>query len=293
MKKYLDPSILSRLQGLEFKARLVVEGNISGMHKSPYKGFSVEFAEHKSYFPGDDIRYIDWKLYGRTDKFFIKQFEEDTNLRSYIVVDTSLSMGYGNPDETKLDYAGFLAVALGYLMLTQRDSVGLLTFNRTIVNFTPPRSGLAHLQYLMNSLESAQPSSQTKICHALQYLASRIKRRALIILISDLIDTQREVLNHLKYLRRMKHELIVLHLIHPDEIELPFHGTVRFKNCERPGELFASPDRIRKSYQARLFEYIDTYQHMCWENDIGYFRISTDVPVETSVLNIISRRKKR
>jgi uncharacterized protein (DUF58 family) len=293
LRKYLDPALLSRLQGLELKARLVVEGTISGMHKSPFKGFSVEFAEHKSYFQGDDIRYIDWKIFARTGKYFIKQFEEDTNLKSYILVDTSKSMAFGKGDNTKLSYAGFLAVCMSYLMLAQRDSVGLATFSNEVGKYIPPRNGMGHLHHMVGILENLVPSASTNICLALKHLASHIKRRGLIVLISDLIDDQDSVLRHLKYVRRMKHELIVLHLVHPDELSLPYRGTTRFRPDEYDGEIQANPDSIRTAYRARVSEYLDAYKTQCWQNDIGYHRIVMDKPVEESVLHILAQRRPR
>lgn len=293
MQKYLDPGLIAQLQRLELKARLVVEGYLSGMHKSPYRGFSVEFAEHKSYFPGDDLRYIDWKLYGKTEKYFIKQYEEDTNLKGFVVLDTSASMKFGKATATKFDYARKIAVALCYLMLSQRDSVGLLTFNNDIVEYVPPRNTMGHLQNIVQVIDRIEPQQETSICHALRYLASHIKRRGLIILISDLIDDQHKVLNHLRYLHHMKHEVIVLHVVHPQEIELPYHGTVRFRHMEHPELLMSAPDRIRKEYQNRLHAFIDTYRAGCWQEHIDYATVYTDQPVEKSVLDLIAGRKKR
>ncbi len=293
MRKYLDPALIAQLQRLELKARLVVEGSLSGMHKSPYRGFSVEFAEHKSYFPGDDIRYIDWKLYGKTEKYFIKQYEEDTNLKGYIVFDTSASMGFGDKKMSKFFYAAKLAVALSYLMLSQRDSVGLLAFNNDIVKYVPPRNNMAHLQNIVSVMDNLSTGDDTSICRAFQYLASHIKRRGLIVLISDLIDDQSKVLNHLRYLHHMKHELIILHVVHPDELELPYHGTVRFKNMEQPDSLMAAPDRIRKDYQAKIQTFIDTYRVGCLKEHIDYSMVRVDQPVEQAVLDLIARRKKR
>ncbi len=293
MRKYLDPALIAQLHRLELKARLVVEGSLSGMHKSPYRGFSVEFAEHKSYFPGDDIRYIDWKLYGKTEKYFIKQYEEDTNLKGYIVLDTSASMGFGKDKLSKFDYAGKIAVALSYLMLSQRDSVGLLAFNNDIVKYVPPRNNMIHLQNIISVIDNLNTRYDTGICKAFQYLASRIRRRGLIVLISDLIDDQGKVLNYLRYLRHMKHELIILHVVHPDELELPYHGTVRFKNMEYSDTLMAAPDRIRKDYQSKIQSFIDTYRAGCWQEHIDYGIVRVDEPVEKAVLDIIARRKKR
>jgi len=291
LQKYLDPSLLAKLQRLELKARLVVEGHLSGMHKSPYKGFSVEFAEHKAYVPGDDIRYIDWKLYGKTEKFFIKQFEEETNLKSYIVFDRSASMKFRSGTDTKFEYGKFLAVALSYLMLVQRDSVGCITFNDEIIDFIPPRNELIHLHNIVSVLGDVETDSRTGICHALKFLASKVKRRGLIILISDLIDNQQEVINHLRFLRKMKHEIIVIHLIHPDEMELPYHGTVRFTNIEEQSQLVAIPDRIRKDYKVRVKDFIDKYRQECWKEKIDYNRICLDTPPEKSIIDLIARRK--
>lgn len=293
MRKYLDPSALARLQGLELKARMVVEGSISGMHKSPFKGFSVEFSEHKPYIAGDDLRYIDWKMYGKTDKFFIKQFEEDTNVKSYILLDSSSSMAFGHDDYNKFNYASFMAICLSYLMLSQRDSVGLTAFDRSVAHFIPPRNDAGHLHHMVSVLEKLQPDAGTNICHALKYLASYIKRRALIILISDLIDNQDNVLKHLAFLRKMKHEIIILHLVHPDEQNLPFRGTSRFIDSESDAKFHASSDTIRKSYRNNLERFLDTYKTRCWQLDINYHRMILDQPVESAILDFIAQRRPR
>ena len=292
MRKYLDPSILAQLQGLELKARLIVEGSISGKHKSPYKGFSVEFAEHKSYFPGDDLRYIDWKLYAKTDKFFIKQFEEDTNLKTYLLLDVSSSMNFGKDTTNKLEYGRFLVVALSYLTLAQRDSVGLLTFNNAIDTYIPPRNEMNHLHYLVDVLEKTECKGHTGIAHALHYLANKIRRRGLIIVISDFLDNQNTVLKNLRYLHRMKHEVIVLHLLHPDELSLPYHGMIQFSHMEHEQTLTAVPDRIRKNYIDRVTRFISHYEKKCWREGIDYHRIMTDVPLEDTILQFIAKRKR-
>ncbi|MCB1195478.1 DUF58 domain-containing protein [bacterium] len=292
LHKYLNPSILAQLQGLELKARLVVEGTVSGKHRSPFKGFSVEFAEHKSYYPGDDIRYIDWKLYAKTNKFFIKQFDEDTNLKTYILLDMSGSMNFGTEMNNKSEFGKFLTVALSYLMLAQRDSVGLLTFTHKIGAYIPPRNTMDHLHYIVTMLEQSTCSGSTGIAKALHYLANKIKRRGLIIIISDLIDRQQNVLSHLRYLHTMKHEIIVLHLVHPDELTLPYKGTVQFTHPERQDNLTTLPDRIRKNYSSRIQSFIEAYEQNCIHEGIDYHRIMTDNSLEDTVLRFIAKRKR-
>ncbi|MEE2618973.1 MAG: DUF58 domain-containing protein, partial [Candidatus Poribacteria bacterium] len=216
---YLDPVALSRLGNMELVARLVVEGFITGLHKSPYQGFSIEFSEHRQYMPGDEVKHIDWKVYGKSDRYYVKKFEEETNLRAYIVLDASGSMNYKFSDQrlTKFQYGCYLAASLAYLMLKQRDSVSLTIFDQEIRNYIPPRSRASHLRAIISALEEAEPSGDTGISEILHSLAKRIIRRGLVILISDLLDQPTEILTALKHFRHRKHEIIVLHLI--DEAE--------------------------------------------------------------------------
>ena len=212
-RKYLDPLILAKIDNMALRARLVVEGYLIGQHKSPYHGFSVEFAEHRAYGSGDEIRHIDWKLYGKTDRYYVKQYEEETNLRSYILLDTSQSMTYGSGAITKLEYGSYLSAALTHLMLNQRDAMGLVLFDEKIRKFIPPRAAPSHANIIMGALDKIQSANDTQIRPTLDYMAERIKKRGLVILISDLLDDPDHVLMGLNHIRHNNHEMIVFHLL--------------------------------------------------------------------------------
>jgi len=212
-RKYLDPEIVGKLKGMELRARMVVEGFIAGMHKSPYHGFSVEFAEHRQYMPGDNIRDIDWKVYAKSDRYYIKQYEEETNLKAYLLVDCSASMKYSSGGVVKHDYAATLAAALSYMMLKQRDAVGLVSFDEKIRRYVPPRSKSGHLHVLLQEIANQKPSDKTDISSTLHEMAERITRRGLIIIFSDLLDDADKIISGLKHFRYKNHEMIVFHIL--------------------------------------------------------------------------------
>ena len=228
----LTPDIISRLNNLSLKARFVVEGFIVGLHKSPYHGFSVEFSEHRAYGAGDEIRHVDWKLWGKTDRFFIKQFEEETNLKSYLLVDQSLSMTYKSKNITKLEYAQILAASLGYLMLKQQDAVGLTLFDDRIRVNIPARSKRSHLNIILSKMQNINAGPETTIAPVLHKTAEAIKKRGLIILISDLFDDPDKVLSGLQHFRYKGHEVIVFHVLDPQELTLDFTQRTRFRDME-------------------------------------------------------------
>jgi uncharacterized protein (DUF58 family) len=290
--KLLTPTALSRLAGLEMKARLVVEGFISGLHKSPFYGFNVEFAEHRPYQVGDDIRYIDWKLWAKTDRFFIKQFEEETNLKSYLVLDTSASMGYEQGGVSKLDYGTHLCACLTYLMLKQKDSVGLSTVDKITSRYVPPRSSPSHLQILLETLASLEPLGTTDLFSPLHLLASRISRRGLIIVISDLIDDADKVVTALKHLRRHKHEVIVFHLFDQAELAFPFKGTWRFRDPETMEDITIRGDQIRKMYLNKLQDHVKSISDGCRASGIDYYKISTSDSFESILFTYLRARSK-
>jgi len=291
-KKYLRPDIVSRLSGLEIKARLVVEGFIAGLHRSPYHGFSVEFAEHRQYMPGDPIRNIDWKVYSRTDRFFVKEFEEETNLKAYLLLDISGSMGYHSNGISKLEYGSYLCAALSYLMLQQRDSVGLVTFDRKIQKYIPPKSAATHLHVLLSQLDKIQPSQTTNVSSALHEMAERIKRRGLIILISDLFDYPEKIMSGLKHFRHRKHEVIVFHILDPRERDFSFPQEAIFKDIETQEEILTSPWQIQKDYQARLQEWIEKYRLESRESLIDYVLLDTSVPFDEALFAYLSKRQR-
>jgi uncharacterized protein (DUF58 family) len=291
--KYLDPAALSQLGGMELVARLVVEGFITGLHKSPYQGFSVEFAEHRQYMPGDEIRYIDWKVYGKSDRYYIKKFEEETNLRAYILLDVSGSMDYKYDDKglTKFEYGCYLAASLTYLMLKQRDSVGLAVFDTHIKEYIPPRGAATHLHAIMSTLEQVQPGNETSISTIFHELAKRIIRRGLVIVISDLLDQPSEVLSALKHFRHRKHEVIVFHLLDRAEMTFPFEGPVVFRDIETGRTLPTQAETLKASYLEQLGAFIQDYRRGCGTSLIDYVQIDTATPFDYALSSYLSRRK--
>lgn len=290
-KGYIDPLIVAKLSTMFLKARFVVEGFIAGLHQSPYRGFSLEFAQHREYSPGDETRHIDWKVYGRKDKYFVKQYQEETNLKGYILLDRSASMGYKSKEITKLQYGSYLAASLAFLMLKQQDSVGLVTFDERIKKYIPPRQSKGHLSLILEELEKLVPSSQTGINRSLQELGQYTKRRGLIILISDLLDEQEKVLNALKYFRFKKHEVIVFHLLDPAEMELPFTNVLWLEDMENGKRVLTHPQIIREKYKSVVKEFVETYKLSCLRSDIDYCLMDTKTPLDFALGTYLARRK--
>ncbi|MFB0527271.1 MAG: DUF58 domain-containing protein [bacterium] len=288
---YIDPLIVAKLSTMLLRARFVVEGFIAGLHQSPYRGFSLEFAQHREYSPGDETRHVDWKVYGRKDKYFVKQYQEETNLKGYILLDRSASMGYKSGQISKLQYGSYLAASLAFLMLRQQDSVGLATFDERIKKYIPPRQSKGHLSLILEELEKLVPSSQTGINRSLRELGQYTKRRGLIILISDLLDEQEKVLNGLKYFRFKKHEVIVFHLLDPAELELPFTNILWLEDMENRKRVLTHPEIIREKYKNVLKEFVETYKLSCLRSDIDYCLINTKTPLDFSLGAYLARRK--
>ena len=245
----LDPTALDRFGRLELLARLVVEGVMSGLHKSPFKGFSVEFAEHRQYGPGDEIRHIDWRAFGKTDRYYVKEYEEETNLKAYLVVDTSGSMGYAGRTVSKFEYARQLAAGLAYLMISQRDAVGLITFDSAVRSMIPALSAPSHFSILCKVLSDARVGGETPLSGILHALAERIRRRGLVIIMSDGFDKLDDLANALRHLRHRRHEVLFFHVLAPEEEEFPFRRPARFRNLERQEQrLLVDPAAMRKAY---------------------------------------------
>jgi uncharacterized protein (DUF58 family) len=291
-RKYLDPAVISRLKGIDIKARLVVEGFVSGLHRGPYKGFSVEFAEHRQYMPGDPIRYIDWKVYGKTDRFYIKEYEEETNLRAYIILDGSGSMGYSSNGITKLEYGCYLGASLAYLMLKQQDSVGLLVFDTKLRKYIPPRSVKRHLHVLLRELADLKAREETDLGQSLHELAQRVKRRGLVILISDLLDDEERVIRGLKLFRHMKHEVIVFHVLDPYEVAFPFEQEVILRDLETDEEVPAVPWEIRREYRDRVAAWIDKYRTVLRQSGIDYVPVKTSTTFDVALFSYLEKRQR-
>ena len=288
----LTPDIISRLNNLSLKARFVVEGFIVGLHKSPYHGFSVEFSEHRAYGAGDEIRHVDWKLWGKTDRFFIKQFEEETNLKSYLLVDQSLSMTYKSNNMTKLEYAQILAASLGYLMLKQQDAVGLTLFDDRIRVNIPARSKRSHLNIILSQMQNIIAGPETTIAPVLHKTAEAIKKRGLIILISDLFDDPDKVLSGLQHFRYKGHEVIVFHVLDPQELTLDFTQRTRFRDMESGEEIVTDPWHIQSDYQKSMEQFCDYIKSNCRQKNIDYVQLSTDLPLDIALSEYLIKRKR-
>lgn len=293
-RRWLDPAVVARLAHLDVRARLVVEGFVAGMHRSPFHGFSVEFAEHRPYMPGDPLKNLDWKVWARSDRYLIKQYTEETNLRAHLLLDLSGSMGFASPraSVSKLEYARSLAAALAYLMLGQQDAVGALTFADTALQYVPARATRSHLDVLLKTLGGGQPQGRTRLGPALHELAERIKRRGLVVLLSDLMDKPEEVLNGLQHFRHRHHEVIVFHVLDPDEIEFPYSDTSTFVDMETGTRLTTEPWEIARRYREKLEAWRAHYARTCRENRVDYVPLDTRTPYDRALLAYLEKRAR-
>lgn len=289
--RFLEPQALARVKNLSVVARGVVEGFISGLHSSPYKGFSIEFAEHREYTAGDDPRHLDYRMYGRTDRLYVKQYEEETNMRVQILLDTSGSMGYSHDGKlSKLEYASYLTAVLSYLMTRQQDSVGLTTFDTRIRLDMPARSSPRHFNEMMRRLEAIEPGRQTDIAETLHRLANRFKRRRLIVLVSDLYDEPEEVVRALHHFRHCRHEVILFHIFDKAEIEFPFRDVIAFHDLETDERIQVDPAYVRDAYVEQVDEFIEGYRRACAEAQIDYVMTDTSVPYDFMLSRYIAKR---
>jgi uncharacterized protein (DUF58 family) len=288
----LSPQSLARIANLQLVARRVVEGFITGLHQSPYHGFSVEFAEHRPYLPGDPIRHIDWKVYARTDRYVLKRFQEETNLKSYILLDTSASMGFTSSDFTKLQYGVHLAAALSYLMIEQRDAVGLALFDDSLRRLLPPKSVRSYLNLILTELGSAEPSGKTGVGSALHRVAERMKRRGLVILISDLLDEPETIISGLKHFRWDGHEVIVMQVLDPLEMSFAFPRDARFRDLETDETIITQPWHLRQAYQREMNRFLDELKSGCRENGVDYALFDTHRAYDFALIEYLNKRKK-
>ena len=287
----MTPELLSKLQNLSIKAKYVVEGFMIGLHKSPYHGFSVEFSEHRPYGIGDEVRHIDWKLWSKTNKYYVKQFEEETNLKANIILDQSNSMRYASEETSKFEYAKILAASFAYILIKQQDAVGLALFSETINKLIPPRSVPSHLNILLSNMESAEPSDKTNIANALHYSAEGISKRGLVIVISDLMDDPSSIINGLRHLRHKGHEVIVFHVIDKNESTFNFNERVKFIDNETAEEITTDPWHIAKDYIALFNNYCESLKRGCGQNRIEYIPIHTDEPLDVALTELLVKRK--
>jgi len=290
--QFLSEEFVANLSKFNLRAKLIVEGFIVGLHKSPYHGFSVEFSDHRQYNPGDNIGNLDWKVYAKTNRYYIKRYEEETNLKAYIVVDHSASMGFSGNGESKLEYAKALSSALAYLMISQQDAVGLLTFSEKISNYIPPRSVRSYLNQIYSTLYNLKPESKTNTAEVLHNLAERIKKRGLIILISDLLDDPDKILSGLQHFRHHKHEVILFHLQDAKEIDFDYKNETEFIDSETGEKIVVNPWQIRKDYQKTMNENQDYLKTRCHQSYIEYYPINTKTPFDEALLQFLNKRSK-
>src|SRR5256885_13557717 len=282
-RPFLDPAVVARLGTLELKARTIVEGFLSGLHRSPFKGFSVEFAEYRQYIPGDDLSTIDWKVYARSDRYYVKKFEEDTNLDCHLMLDVSGSMAYGAHGMTKFEYGACLAASLGYLMKRQRDAFGLTAFNETIVEMLPASARGGQLRNLLVSLQRLAPANQTDVSKPLHQLAGSLTKRGLVVLISDLLDDPEAVIRGLKHFQFRGSDVIVFQVLDPDELEFPFDRATRFEDLETNEEVMAVPGLVRDHYLQEIGQLIDAYRRDLGAAGIDYQLLRTTDPLELAL----------
>ena len=277
-RTYLDPDVIEKISGLELKARLIVEGFISGLHKSPFRGSSVEFAEHREYVPGDDMRFLDWKVFGKTDRLYIKRYEEETNLDAHVVVDASQSMAYrsaGGKGPSKFEYCCWGAAAIAYLITSQQDTCGLVLFDEKIRTVMPAASNKTHLMNLIGELERAEPHGGTGIARALGEAGEAVRRRGLVVMFSDLMDDSAEILKGIKQVRNRGHEVLLFHVLAHDEVTFPFDRLTRFEGMETVEHLTADPVSLRTAYLEEVKQFRRRLRRVCLANRIDLVEMDT------------------
>jgi uncharacterized protein (DUF58 family) len=289
----IDPRALMRIKSLQMRAKVAVEGFIKGIHRSPYHGFSVEFSEYREYSPGDDTRFVDWKLFARSDRYQVKRFEDETNLRCYLVVDTSRSMGYASGEYTKGDYARTAAATIAYFLSRQRDAVGLLTFDDKITNYLPPRHRPGQLRRLIGMLEHEPQGRSTDLATPLEEIAATVRKRGLVILISDLLVPLDTLKTRLGYLKSRGHDVVLLRILDPAEVNFTFSNPSMFHDVESGRELYVDPDAVRAEYLRRFEAHAAEIAKACSDLGIEFQPITTDQPLELVLFDLIKARSKR
>jgi len=290
-QRQIDRATIGRLSRLELRARMAVEGLYSGIHKSPYHGFNVEFAEFREYSPGDDLRHLDWRVLAKSDRLFVKQFEAETNLNCYILLDASGSMDFASNAESRLDYGASLAAALGLLMLRQGDQVGLVVFDNGVRQFIPARGNASHFGAIIECLEGVKSGAETDVSSVLHEIAERVRRRSMVILISDLFDDVDSMLRGLQHFRHRRHEVIALHLLDEAELEFPFERVTMFEGMERGEQIVLDPRIIAESYHSRFAEYLRAIRRGCLEKNIDYELMMLSEPFDRALTAYLARRK--
>jgi uncharacterized protein (DUF58 family) len=290
--RFIDPATLTRISSLELVARTVVEGFISGLHRSPHLGFSVDFAEYRPYRPGDDIRKIDWKVYGRLDRFFVKEHEGETNTSISLILDCSRSMAYGSRGIQKLLYGQFLAASLGYFAFKQRDGVGFISFDDSLREFVPARGSVGHLNTVLHAIERTAPGSGSDFAGPLVSVAERMRRRGMVVVISDLYDDARHVMEGLRHLAYRGNDVIVFHVLDPMELNFDFEASAQFVDLETRAEMHVIPEFVRQEYRKILREQIAYFERECQRDRMDYELIDTSRPLDHALFTYLLRREQ-
>jgi uncharacterized protein (DUF58 family) len=290
-----DPTSLAKYGHLTLIARQLVEGFLTGVHKSPYKGFSVEFAEHRQYYPGDEIRHIDWRAFGKTDRYYIKEYEEETNLKAHLLVDASGSMAYkGAGKASKFQFAQYVAASLAYLMLNQRDAVGLITHDTQVRSLIPPRANSKHLLRVLQTLEQTKPGGETALAPIWDRLAEQVKRRGLVVILSDCFGEVEPLQRALLHFRHRRHEILLFHVLAPEEIEFPFKKWTQFRSLEASGNrLLVDPQQLRKHYRENFDRFCKELRDAAGHARVDYHLIRTDEPVDRALGIFLTKRQQR
>ncbi len=290
--RFIDPEALTRISSLELVARTVVEGFISGLHRSPHLGFSVNFAEYRAYRPGDDIRKIDWKVFARQDRFFVKEYEGETNTSIFLLLDCSRSMLYGREGLKKLEYGQYLAASLGYFAFKQRDSVGFVSYDDHVQEFVPARGSIGHLNTVLHTIEHTQTGERTSFVQPLVSVAERLRRRGIVIVISDLYDEPANVMDGLRHLSYRGNDVIVFHLLDPSELKFDFEDAARFIDMETRAEMHVIPEYIRQEYRRIIRNQIDYFEKECQKDRIDYAMLDTGQPLDHALFTYLLRRQQ-
>jgi uncharacterized protein (DUF58 family) len=289
---FLDPSVLTGLDNLELRARVVVEGFLSGLHKSPHRGFSVEFNDYRQYQRGDDMRHVDWKLYARSDKFYIKQYEDETNVRCVILLDTSASMDYSSGSMSKLNYGITLASALAYFVMRQRDAVGLITFDDEVREYIPPRCRQPHLMRILRTLAGVKSGTRTNVVKPLTDLASTLTKKSMVILITDMLDDEERIISTLQNLRAMGNDVLTFQVMDADELTFPFNEASEFIDMENNETFTTSPAAIRNAYLENLNEFLTFCKKQCQSSGVDYCLLNTAEPLDQALSSYMTKRAK-
>lgn len=291
-REYLDPLFLSKLANMDLVARCAVEGFFSGLHPSPFHGFSVEYSDHRKYYPGDELKFLDWKMFGRSDKLYIKQFKQETSTTVYILLDSSRSMSFAGDKVSKLDYGSFLVAALSYLMLGQCDSVSLMFFAEKILKQIPPKSRRTHLNTILTALQRNKSTGRTNLAAVLHTIAETTKRKGLVILISDLLDDESDIYTGLAHLKFLKHDVIVFHTLDHQEINLDYKGLIQFEDLESREKLRTFPQRLQQAYQQQVADFLDDLKKTTGLAGIDYCFIDTSEPMDRAFIAYLAKRKR-